>query len=287
MRSLLFSLAACAAFAVAPAQAQDQDASPTAADLPDAGGDFAIVGAGAAILPDYEGSNDYSVTPFPAAIGRVSGFAFTVLGNRASVDLIRDGVGPTWDFQAGPIAVVNFNRSSVDAIDDIRVASLPERDIAIELGGYVGIGKTGVITSDFDRLSASLSYRTDVSGTHESGIWTPSVSYSTPLSRKALVGLFVSAERVENRYADTYFSVTAPDAVLSGLPAYDADGGWKHYTIGLAFTHSLTGDLLNGLQLVAGGTYKRMLNDFGDSPITSVAGSRGQWLGAVGLAYSF
>jgi MipA family protein len=29
------------------------------------------------------------------------------------------------------------------------------------------------------------------------------------------------------------------------------------------------------------------LNDFGDSPVVSIAGSRSQWLGVVGLAYTF
>ena len=50
---------------------------------------------------------------------------------------------------------------------------------------------------------------------------------------------------------------------------------------------SLTGDLLHGFKLVGGGTYSRLLNDFGDSPLVSVAGRRSQWLGVVGLAYTF
>ena len=30
-----------------------------------------------------------------------------------------------------------------------------------------------------------------------------------------------------------------------------------------------------------------MLNDFADSPLVGIAGSKNQWLGAVGLAYTF
>jgi len=30
-----------------------------------------------------------------------------------------------------------------------------------------------------------------------------------------------------------------------------------------------------------------MLNGFADSPVVRIAGSRNQWLGAVGLAYTF
>ena len=268
--------------AAVPAFAQQADAPPA-----DTGGDFAVVGAGAGILPDYEGSNDYRWSPVPAAAGRVGGFNFQLIGNRASVDLIPDSTGPGWDFQLGPVATVNLNRTSTKSIDDTRIKALGKLDTAIELGGYVGIGRTGVITSDYDRLSVSVSYRHDVSDVHDSGSWSPSISYMTPLSRKALVTTFVSAERVENGYADTYFGVTPAQAVVSGLPAYNANGGWKSWTAGLGGMVSLTGDLTGGLQLVGGATYKRLVNDFGQSPVTRIAGDRDQWMGVVGLAFAF
>ena len=50
---------------------------------------------------------------------------------------------------------------------------------------------------------------------------------------------------------------------------------------------SLTGDLLHGFKLAAGGTYTRSLNDFADSPIVRLRGSKNQFLGAVGIAYTF
>ena len=282
---MLSSLAVGLSIAVAaPAFAQDSTTSDDAAGI---GGDSVTIGGAAAYVPDYEGSNHYRLVPGPAAMGSISGFAFSVLGNRASIDLIPNKPGPGIDFELGPIGVVNFNRTDHSSIDDPRVAALPERGTAIELGGYIGIGKTGVITSPYDKLSVSLSYRHDVSGVHDSGIWQPSISYLTPLSRKAAVALFASAQHVERGYAQTYFGITPDDAIASGLPAYSAHGGWKNYTLGAAVTYSLTGDLLHGLKVVAGGTYSRLLNSFSYSPITRVAGSPNQWLGAVGLAYTF
>jgi MipA family protein len=281
----------CAALALSlsaalPAFAQNTDPSSTP-PADDRGRSFAIVGAGAGVLPDYEGSNDYRVVPVPAAIGSVGGFNFQLIGNRASIDLIPDAPGARWDIQAGPVGVVNFNRTSTKSIDDTRVKALGELDTAIEVGAYFGIGKVGVITSPYDRLSVSVSYRHDVSDVHDAGIFTPSVSYMTPLSRKALVTIFGSAERVEHNYARTYFGVTPTQAAASGLRAYDPDGGWKSWTAGIGGAMSLTGDLTHGLQLVAGGTYRRMLNDFADSPIVADAGSKNQWMGVVGLAFSF
>ena len=291
LRSYAFRAAVAAtALTIAPIAAAQESSVPTEPTPPpevSMGGDTITAGVAAAYLPDYEGSNDYRFAPGPAAIGSVGGFNFSVLGNRASIDLIPNQPGPVVDFQLGPVGVVNFNRTNTKSIDDDRVKALGERDTAIELGGYVGIGKTGVITSQYDKLSVSVSYRHDVSNVHDSGIVTPSINYFTPLSLKAAVMLFGSAERAERGYARTYFDVNAADSLASGLVPYRTRGGWKHYTVGIAGLYSLTGNLLSGLKLVAGGTYKRLLNDFGDSPVTREAGSRSQWMGAVGLAYTF
>lgn len=262
----------------APAMAQDR---PAADDM---ARDTVTVGAGGAYLSDYEGSSHYRWKPAPVAIGSIKGYSFMLLGNRFSADLIRNEPGPVWDIQAGPVDAANLGRSDVA---DLRVRALGNRKTAIELGGYVGLGKTGVITSDYDTLSVSLSYRHDISGVHKSGIITPSISYITPLSRKAAVGLFASADHVQRGYGQAYFDVDAAGAAASGLPVFTARGGWKNYTIGGGGGYSLTGDLLHGWKLAAGGSYSRMLGDYGDSPLVSIAGSRGQWLGVVGVAYTF
>ncbi|MFV0623627.1 MipA/OmpV family protein [Sphingomonas sp. ac-8] len=275
-----------AAVGAAPALAQD-GGDPSTIRNTDDGGDFVLVGLGAALLPDYEGSDDYSVSPVPGAIGRVSGFNFMLAGNRLSVDLVPDNYGPGIDFQAGPVAVLNLNRASTKGIDDDRIKALGKRDAAIELGGYLGIAKTGVLTSEFDRVSASVSYRTGVSGAHSAGIFTPTVSYMTPLSTTSVVSVFASAERAERGYARSYFGITPEQSLDSGLPVYNARGGWKNWTLGAVGAKSLTGDLRHGLQAFGGVVYRRMLNDFADSPVTRIAGDRDQWLGTLGLAYSF
>ncbi|GAA3255820.1 hypothetical protein GCM10020258_14650 [Sphingomonas yabuuchiae] len=133
----------------------------------------------------------------------------------------------------------------------------------------------------------SVSYRHDVTGVHDSGIWQPSVNYFTPLSTKAAVGLFATAERVGRGYARRYFSINQDQSAASGLPVYNARSGWKDWSVGGLATYSITGNLLKGWKVVGGLTYGRMVNDFGDSPIVSQAGSRSQWLSALGLAYTF
>ena len=284
------SLAAAALLSAlaSPAVAQDAAQPPQTDDIAAAlGGDSLTIGVAGAYLPDYEGSNNYRVTAAPAAIGSFKGFSFSVLGNRASIDLVPEKRGAQWDVELGPVGVVNFNRASRDSIDDFRVKRLAERDTTIELGGYVGIGKTGVITSPYDKLSVTVSWRHSVTGEDDGGTWQPSINYLTPLSHKAAVALFASAQHADRAYSRVYFDVTPADAALTGLPAFTGDAGWKNYTLGGAATYSLTGNLLHGVKLIAGGAYTRMLNSYSYSPLTRIAGSPNQWLGAVGLAYTF
>ncbi|MDO7841628.1 MipA/OmpV family protein [Sphingomonas immobilis] len=286
-RRLLATFAAATTLAfAAPAFAQEG----AAAAAPDATvgkvtGDSLTIGAAGVYIPDYEGSNDYRFAPAPIVLAKWHGFGLQILGNRASVDLIPDR--GQWNFEAGPIGVINFNRSDPDAIKDIRVARLRERGNAFELGGYLGVSKTGVITSPYDTLSLSVSYRHDLTRAHDSGIWQPSISYVTPLSRKLAVGINAQAQHVERGYANAYFNIGPIQSAASGLPQYSTDGGWKSYTVAAFVTHSLTGDLLHGFKIVAGGGYTRLLGGFARSPIVTVAGTPNQWLGAVGVAYTF
>ena len=273
-----------------PAFAQDSTISSNSAATEMAGQlgkNTVTVGLGAAYLPRYEGSKDYSFSPAPAALAYIDGHTITYIGNRISVDLIGDKANRDWDIQAGPIGVVNLDRTTTSGIGNRQVAALGKIGAAVELGGYVGIGKIGVVTSPYDRLSVSVSYRHDVTGVHDSGIWQPSVNYFTPLSTKAAVGLFATAEHAGRGYARRYFSITPDQSAASGLPVYNARAGWKDWSVGGLATYSITGNLLKGWKLVGGLTYGRELGNFADSPIVSQVGSRSQWLSALGVAYTF
>jgi MipA family protein len=262
-----------------PALAQQGEA------VPDLNRDSITIGAGGAVVPSYEGSDQSVVTAVAGARGRVSGINFTVRGNRAWADLIPTDGGPGWDFQLGPVVNVNLNRTA--RIKDPQVAALGKIKAALEAGGYVGIGKQGVLTSDYDKLTVSVAYVHDVGDIHKSYVVTPSIDYGTPLSRKVFVGINLSADYIGDGYADTYFGVTTAGSVASGLPAYRAGKGWKDWSVGGLVNVSLTGDLTHGLSALGGVGYSRLLNDAASSPIVSVAGSRDQWFGVLGLAYTF
>jgi outer membrane scaffolding protein for murein synthesis (MipA/OmpV family) len=284
-----FALLALAAlifpFGAVPAVAQDTASPPPPSDSPDASGDRVTIGLGIGTLPSYEGSDSNSVVPVGAAIGSISGYAFSTRGTKLLIDAVRNKPGQGIDFQLGPVIGVNLNRTS--GIDDPQVEALGRKKWALELGGYAGIGKTGIITSDYDKLSVSVSYVHDVTGVYDSYVITPEIDYGTPLSRKAFVALSANASYAGRGYARSYFTVDPVGSLRSGLPVYYADKGWKNWSVTMLGTYSLTGDLLHGLSVAGGVSYSGLLGDFAASPVTSIAGSRSQWIAAVGLAYTF
>jgi outer membrane protein len=280
---------ACAALAACwlstPAFAQSQ---PAAAQLPNpdevSNRDTLTIGIGGAVLPDYEGSDDYRIIPAGAVRGQYHGISFTTRGAYLYVDVIPQS--GKFDFDAGPIVGARFNkRRNTD--DDI-VKLLPRRNTAIEVGGFAGVGFHGV-TNPYDHLAFRVDVLHDVGSAHKSTTLSPNVEFSTPLSRTTYASANVGAEFVSNKFADYYFSLTPADSLATGgvLPPFNASGGMKNWKAGLLFNQSITGDLLHGLSIFGFGQYSRLVGDFKRSPIVSQRGSASQWLGAVGLAYTW
>ncbi|WP_340264628.1 MipA/OmpV family protein [Sphingobium mellinum] len=248
------------------------------------------VGVGAAVIPSYEGSDDYRVIPVPQLRGKVHDFAFWTRGPSLYLDAIPNRDDDGLDFELGPMVNARLDRSSRKAIKDDAVRALGKRDVGVEVGGFIGLGKTGVFTSAYDNLSARVAVAKEVAGGHGSYVITPAIEYATPLSTRSFVGLGLSAEYVGKKYGHYYYDIDAAGAAASGLPVYSRAGegaGFKKVSANLTGGVSLSGDLRRGWALFALGGYSRLLGDYADSPIVSIAGSKNQWIGAVGVGYTF
>ena len=278
--------AAVAACVSTPLFAQAQ---PSTGQLPSpqsiAGKDTVTIGAGGAFVPDYEGSDDYRFIPVAAIRGRYHGISFTTRGAYLYVNFVPSSSAKV-DFVAGPIAGARLN--SRRHIDDPVVKLLPNLKTAYEVGAFAGVGFNG-LTNPYDRLEIRLDALHDIGSAHKSTVFAPNIDFSTPLSRKTYVGLSVGAEFVSKKYADYYFSITPTESADTGglLPAFNASGGMKNWKAGLLLNQSITGDLLGGLSVFGLGQYSRLLGDFKRSPIVSQRGSANQWVGSVGLAYTW
>jgi len=277
--------------AAAPAAAQstaNTDAAPTAnapIDPAQLKRDTLTIAIGGGYGPSYIGSDNYVAVPGVVIRGRYKGVSFTTRGTSLQVDVIPSHGGPGWKLDAGPIATLDFNRTG--RIDDRQVRALGKRKVAVELGGFAGITRTGVITSDYDSLTARVSYIGDVSDVNHGYIVTPTIEYGTPLSRKAYVGLSGSADYANGGYAHTYFDVPLDRVAASGLRPFSARGGWMDWSVTAIGDLAVKGTLLHGWQLFGSVSYSRLQNDFARSPVTSQAGSPNQLFGAAGVAYTF
>jgi outer membrane scaffolding protein for murein synthesis (MipA/OmpV family) len=267
---------------ILPAAAQAQ--APLGPPAPDR--NSLTLGFGGGIAPEYEGSGDYGFQPGGVVQGKVEGFDFQVRGPNLYVDLVRDGPDSRWNVIAGPVAQVRLDRTSRRDLDDPRVALLGTRETAVELGGYVGIGKRGFLIPPAS-LTFDLAFVHDVAGAHDSFVLTPGVALSSPVTQRTFARIGVSADYVGNGYGRTYFDV--PAMVASGaLPAYATrGGGFKSLGSTLLLTHDLGGEPRKGWGVFALGGYKRLLGQYARSPIVREAGDADQFLAVAGIAYSF
>lgn len=245
--------------------------------------DHYIIGAGVAYLPDYEGSDDYRLIPAVQGMASIHGIGVVTRGPYLYVDVVPRGSSKL-DLDIGPIAGVRAGRSH--KIRDPVVSLLPKRKTAFELGAFIGVSYHG-LTNPYDVLSVRFDVTRDVSGSHKSTLLSPSIDFGTPLSRTTYVVISASANWAGDRFADYYYSIDTADAALTGLPQFYATGGLKNWRLSLIVDRSLTGDLTHGLGLFAALSHSQLSGDFKRSPIVADRGSASQWLGAVGLGYSF
>lgn len=273
------AIAFAAVLVAAPAIAQEAEAP-----LPDpeTAGDNWTIALGVGYAPDYVGSNDYRLIPAAAVRGKIGKVAISTRSTYVHADLLprRGGL----DLDLGPIVGVRLNRTG--KIEDSLVRLLPDRKRAIEVGGFAGVSLHDV-TNPYDTLALRVDLLHDVGGAHGSTVVSPNLSFSTPLSRRTYASASLGLDFVADRFADYYFSVTPAEALASGLPAFDADGGMKSWSASLLLNQSITGDLTGGLSVFGTANYSRLVGDFRDSPIVSQRGSPHQWLVAAGLAYTF
>lgn len=248
-------------------------------------GDHLTVGGGAIYEPSYDGSDDYVVSPVPIVRGRVRGIEISPRQGGAALDLVPDARDARIGFSLGPVATVSLNRAR--RIEDPVVRAAGKLDTAVELGVSGGVTAYRLLNS-YDSLTLSADAKWDVAGAHKGMTWTPSVSYVTPVSKAVLVTLVASARHVDDDYARYYYSVTPAQSAASGLPEYQAEGGWDSATAGLLVGWDLSGDLRDGgFALFSLASYSRMLNDAKDTPYTALRGDADQWVVGGGVAYTF
>ncbi|KPF65652.1 MipA/OmpV family protein, partial [Porphyrobacter sp. AAP60] len=180
-----------------------------------------------------------------------------------------------------------FRNDRNNRIRDEVVARAGKLDAALEVGGAASVGFRNLLRP-FDQLTIGLQARRDVLGAHDGLIVEPQIGYRTTVSRAVVVQAQISAEFVDDNFADYYFTVSPAQALATGLPQFRAKGGLNRIGTTALVAYDLDRNPLNGGWSLTGiGGWSRLVGDGADTPYTSVRGNANQFILGTGIAYTF
>ena len=254
-------------------RAQAQQAGGIAFEFPEIRN---YVAGAVGIVPDYMGSDDYTIGAAPAGLmkfGNSDRYA-RVLVTELSVNVIDSRV---WNF--GP--VLNY-RLARDDVDDDAVDLMRDIDGTIEagvLGGWTWIGDD----DPRHRFNVSAEVLYDVGDTHEGYIVSVGSRYFQPVTLPLTLSIGATATYGSDHYMLKYFVIDSDNAARSGLSQFSADGGLRDVRIPIMAIYSLSPNW----HVTGGLVYSRLLDDASDSPIVDDRGSSDQLFAGLGVAYAW
>lgn len=224
-------------------------------------GDHIVIGAGAAVTPDYQGSGNYRVLPIPA-IDIQEGPFFVNPRNGVGVAPIETNLVT---IGASAVFVPGYRRKDVPTGIEKVSGGLGARVFAtVRAAGFVTtLGATKVISGGTSGLIADAS-----------------VAYPVKLTDGLTVTPTLGTSWANAKHNGRYFGVSATEAMASGLPGYEAGAGFKDVSGTLTASYRLT----DRITLSATGGVTALLGDAANSPIVE---KEAQPFGVVTAAYRF
>ena len=266
-------LTVVAIFAGSGQRAHAQQAGGVVFELPEIR-NYVAVAAG--VVPDYMGSNDYTIGGAPAGLmkfGSSERFA-RLLVTELSVNIL-----DSRNWRLGP--VLNY-RLARDDVDDSAVGRMRDIDGTVEagvFGGWTWIGDD----DPRHRFTASAEFLSDVGSEHEGYLISASARYFQPVTRPLTLSIGATVTYGSGDYMQTYFGVDSDNAARSGLSQFSADSGLRDVRIPLMAIYSLSPNW----HLAGGLVYSRLLGDASESPIVDDRGSSNQLFAGLGVAYAW
>jgi MipA family protein len=233
-------------------------------------------GVGLGFTPDYIGADEYFFGGLPLARYQFGdGFRYaSLVGTYVDLNLVDHPI-----IRFGPTGQLRLGRSHVD---DDAVRRLPSISDTIE-GGVFG-GLEFVDPADpRKRVRLDLRIQHDLLDEHEGWVASSGAQGWYPIEGLAEVGLALGTTYGSGNYMGTFFDVRAADSAESGLPAYDADAGFRDVRLTLGALVPVSEHWLLGVGVM----FMRLVGDAADSPIVDDAGSPNQISGGAGVAYTW
>ena len=225
------------------------------------------LGVGAAVGPDYLGSDDYRVRPIPRVELRYRDLV------RLDTTKLRYNLVRTGRFRAGPLVNYRFGRGDGR---NPALAGLGDISDTVELGGFFELAHRAVLLSGDVRQAVGAGQGTTARVTIGHGV------YSDEMWR---VGIGLRAHWGSARHTRTNFGITPEQAAASeaGLQVFEPGGGFTR--VGLFVV--ARADLTDQWRLIGGLGASRLLGDAADSPLVADAGSPNQVYAGFGITYAF
>ena len=267
MNNRLASLAVLLSFAVVPAALADNLGGIQRAEFerPQSQSDWRVtLGAGAMAQPEYEGADEYEVTPLP----------FVDVTYKDRVRLNFEGLNVKVinqeNFNAGVGVGLDFGREDDDGD---RLRGLGDIDPTAE-GRLFAEYKVG-------QASAKVAFAQDLGDGHDGYTIDADAGYGFVMRNTGtFVRPSVGATFAGENYMESYFGVSAAQSVRSGLSQYDSDAGFKDINAGVFVTQKLNENWsVNGLA-----RFSQLLGDAADSPIVE---DESQLQTGLFVAYTF
>lgn len=264
MKRILLATALSTTVAATPVSAVAQDDRPAEWSF--------TLGVGAMYEPDYEGSDDYEVSPVPVveASWRDRVWLTTI-----------DGVG----LFASPLKTENLRLDLGVQYEFGR--NEDDNDALKGLGDLEG-GATGVVRLGYQigDIGLGLEVTRDISGDRDGLAATAEAEYGIGLfSGRGWLSVTPHLTWADDEYMGNTFGITTVQARRSarGYTPYDAGAGFKDAGIAVGLSYRIT----DSIQAVGQIDYGRLLGDAADSPLVDREGSADQVSGFLGVSYSW
>jgi MipA family protein len=233
------------------------------------------LGLGAALAPDYEGSEDYQAVPSWLLI--VNNLYHPATNVTLRGPQLRSNFVAHPQFRAGVSGLWVPER---DDVDNSRVDRLDSTDTALMLGGIVG-------WDFFAQPELSLTLGVDLTydvANNNGYMVTPHVAYANALPGSPLsVGAELFSTWASEDYMDEQFGISASDAARSGLRQYSADDSFKDVGLKGNVTYAFN----ESWSTTFAAQYKLLVEDAADSPIVDDEGSEHQFVAGVTVNFKF
>jgi len=234
-----------------------EDEQPSSED-----GNRTVLGFGVAVIPRYQGSDEYRERLVPLLdVKRWRFFAQSGQGigfNLIETRRVEAGVAVDW----------------MQGYDDGTDVPTGVGDLDDELGGKI------FVKTRLGRVMATLSSTKALSEDERGLLINVSLSYPHEMTDRLTVVPSISATWADDDYMNSYFGVNTTQSANAGLPVYRPSSGFKDVEVGVAANYQLD----ECWSLVGALGTSRLLGDASDSPLVE---SDSQLNAVMGFSYAF